>query len=93
VLRVAVNRGPNFFPVGVVEFSVQSPIVTEHRKLVGPLTIELAQEMPIFKGLTLIRESQLPRELPRQLLSQKGPHMASNWRTARMSLGPTGRTS
>jgi len=27
-----------------------SPIVTEHRELVGPLTIEIAQKTPIFTG-------------------------------------------
>jgi hypothetical protein len=32
-----------------------------------PLPIELALKMPIFMGLTLIRESRLPRKLPRHV--------------------------
>ena len=35
-------------------------------KVVGPLTIELEQKMPIFIGASLIRETQLPRLLPRR---------------------------
>ena len=31
------------------------PTVPEHRKLVGPLTIELPQKMPSFIGVSLIR--------------------------------------
>jgi len=39
--------------------------VPEHRKLVGPLTIELMRETPIFIGICSTRYSQLPRKLPR----------------------------
>jgi hypothetical protein len=41
-------------------------VVPEHQELVGPLTIELTLKTPIFIGITPIRESQLPRKLPRQ---------------------------
>jgi hypothetical protein len=33
---------------------------------VGPLTIELTLKTPIFIGIAPIRESQLPRLLPRR---------------------------
>jgi hypothetical protein len=39
-------------------------------ELVGPLTIELTQKMPIFIGILPIREAQLPRLLPRRFSSQ-----------------------
>src|SRR6185437_4467529 len=59
------------------------PIVLEHRELVGPLTIELAWTMPCFVGIFLIRESQLPRKLPRRLrrLPKRGDWLYRNlWR-------------
>jgi hypothetical protein len=57
---------------------------------VVPLTIELAPKMPIFMELTPIRKSQLRHKLPRQQRPQNGLRAGCNWRTARMSLGPTG---
>ena len=43
----------------------------------GPLTIELAHEMPIFIGHLPIRKSQLPRKLPRRWRPEKGPYAVS----------------
>ena len=48
------------------------PIVPEHRELVGPLTIELAQKTPIFTGYLPIRISQLPLKLPPSLRKRFG---------------------
>jgi hypothetical protein len=48
------------------------PIVPEHRELVGPLTIELAQKMPVFTGYLPIRISQLPLKLPLSLRKRFG---------------------
>ena len=70
--------------------SPRAPIVTEHRELVGPLTIELAHETPIFIGVSLIRIVQLPRMLPRRfaigiLVKNSQDSVVSFWRG--LSLG------
>jgi hypothetical protein len=44
-------------------FSIKCTI----RKLVGPLTIELERQTPIFMDIRSIRYSRLPRKLPRRV--------------------------
>jgi hypothetical protein len=44
----------------------------------GPAHHRINAENGYFTGLSLIRESQLPRKLPRHLRPEKGPHAASN---------------
>jgi hypothetical protein len=51
-----------FDPDGVPPRSL--PIVPEHRELVGLLTIELTQRMPIFMALTPIRDRSYPVSYP-----------------------------
>jgi hypothetical protein len=55
---------------------------------VGPLTIELEQEMPIFIGASLIRETQLPRLLPRRFFPQVSGKRSS--KLARLAATPRG---
>ena len=59
--------------------------------LVSPLTIELAQEIPTFIGILLIRGTQLPRLLPRRfatgfLVTMGQKLMALIWRSIRLGL-------
>jgi signal transduction histidine kinase len=56
--RTSGCRKTQYFPVFLALSDLLRSLAND--ELVGPLTIELEQEMPLFKGVLLIRISQLP---------------------------------